>query len=530
MTTLNLTVDGIAVTVPAGATILDAAKVAGISIPTLCHFPGLPSQTSCLVCVVKVNNGTRLLPSCATKAAEGMAVDSSSTEVHDARRTALELLLGYHLGDCLAPCESICPTHFDVAEVLRLAAAWRLEEAIAVMLERHALPAILGRLCPNLCERGCRRTMADGAVSVREVERFVADADLNSANPYIPPLKPASGRKVAIIGAGPCGLSAAFHLARFGHACTVFDASIEVGGALRREVSVEALPRTVIDAEVARIKRMGVTFQLGTAIDADIFARLRSEYHAVLVATGEANAKVAAVFGLTFAGKGLKAERDTGATAIPGVFTAGSAVAPAKQAVRAVASGRGTALAINRYLAGLKPEAEAKAFSVRLGPAARELMPQFLAHASASPRHEPVPGGCLDDDETKDESARCLACACTSRNNCSLRDYADEYGADPNRFRMELPPLKVDYTHPLVTYEPGKCIACGLCIAVAAQHGEKLGLGFAGRGFTIQVAVPFGGTMKDALPLSARKCAEVCPTAAIALRPDAVVRTGVEAP
>src|SRR5512146_974084 len=105
----RLTIDNKPVEAPAGATILDAARAVGIDIPTLCFHSSCSPSTSCLCCVVKVNGGGRLLPSCATKAAEGMVVESETAEVRDARRMALELLLADHAGDCFAPCTNICP-------------------------------------------------------------------------------------------------------------------------------------------------------------------------------------------------------------------------------------------------------------------------------------------------------------------------------------------------------------------------------------------------------------------------------------
>jgi NADH dehydrogenase/NADH:ubiquinone oxidoreductase subunit G len=103
----RLRIDNRDVEVPEGATILEAARRAGIAIPTLCHLEGLPPSTSCMVCVVKVRRPDRLVPSCGAPAEDGMVVESETDEVREARRDALELLLSDHLGDCEAPCRAI---------------------------------------------------------------------------------------------------------------------------------------------------------------------------------------------------------------------------------------------------------------------------------------------------------------------------------------------------------------------------------------------------------------------------------------
>lgn len=482
---MKIAIDGRTVEVAAGATILDAACAAGIAIPTLCHLPGRPAQTSCLVCVVRVDGAARLVPSCATLAREGMQVESGTPEVRAARRTALELLLGYHYGDCLAPCERICPTGYDVPELLRLAKDWHLDAARDVLLQRAALPGVLARLCDAPCERGCRRRQADGAVAVRAVERLVADADLAAGCPP-PPCRTATGRRVAVVGAGAAGLSAAFQLRRSGHVCDLYDALPRPGGELLDQPE-ERLPAAVLAAEVGRILGMGVAFHGGAAADPEA---LLSAYDAVVLGAGSAPPR-------------------------PGLVVA--AARPGGSVVQAVAAGVQAAAAVDRLFAGITAPPD-RPWSVSVGKVRPDDLTTMLACAVPCARHEPGPDGRLADAAAQDESARCLACSCSSRHDCALRRYGEEYGADPARFRAPLPPLTRDDSHPLVAYEPGKCIACGLCVQIAAEHGERLGLGFAGRGYAVQVAVPLGGCLRDALTTSAAACAAACPTGAIALK------------
>ena len=102
---------------------------------------------------------------------------------------------------------------------------------------------------------------------------------------------------------------------------------------------------------------------------------------------------------------------------------------------------------------------------------------------------------------------------------CRLRLYSERYDANPNRLRGPRPPLVKDESHPEIIHEPGKCISCGLCIQIAAQEEEGLGLSFIGRGFTMRVAVPFGESLREGLRKAARACAEACPTGALVLKP-----------
>ena len=227
----RIIIDQREIDVPPGTTLLAAAQTLGIDIPTLCYLKGYEPSTSCLVCMVRVRNANRLVPACATVAVDGMVIESETEEVRQVRKTALELLLSDHVGDCLAPCHFACPAHMDVPVMLRQITAEQLREAIVTVKASIALPAVLGRVCPKPCEKGCRRAAADGAVAVCGLKRFVADVDLASGNPYLPECSPPTGKRVAVVGAGPTGLSAAYYLRREGHAVTLFDARPEAGGA-----------------------------------------------------------------------------------------------------------------------------------------------------------------------------------------------------------------------------------------------------------------------------------------------------------
>jgi ferredoxin len=137
----KLTIDHREVEVPSGATILDAARQLGLEIPALCARPGYEAQVSCMACVVRIEGRAQLIPSCATRAEDGMRVESETAEIHAARRATLEMLLSDHVGDCEAPCRATCPAHMNIPRMLREIKAGQWHEALITVKQHIALPA-----------------------------------------------------------------------------------------------------------------------------------------------------------------------------------------------------------------------------------------------------------------------------------------------------------------------------------------------------------------------------------------------------
>ncbi len=512
----RLFVDNREVEVDNGATILDAARKVGIEIPTMCFLKGYEPSTSCMVCVVKVEGRSYLIPACGAPAEDGMRVKSDCQEVLAARKAALELLFSDHLGDCLGPCHVICPAQMNIPLMIRQIAAGRLRDAIVTVKRDIALPAVLGRICPAPCERGCRRAAVDElgeAVSICLLKRYVADVDLQSANPYLPACKPPQNKRVAIVGAGPAGLAAAYYLQQTGVACTIFDDHKKPGGMLQYGVPEKKLPRDVLDQEIALIEKLGVKFQGQTRIGAALSLEdLRKDFGAVFLAAG-ADAEP---MGLKTSPNGIAINADTYQTELPGVFAGGDAVRKRRLTVRAVADGKEAAVSIGQYLAGQTPTGPTKAFNTRIGKVKDDEKEGFAACASSVRRVTPQQDTGFTDEQARQETARCLHCDCRKAENCRLRQNAQEYGARPNRYKSDRRSFVQRVQHPEVIYEPGKCIDCGLCIQIAAKAAEELGLAFVGRGFDVRVEVPFGRSIAEGLKRCAAECVAACPTGALA--------------
>ena len=287
MSEIKLIINGKECVGQQGQTILEIAENNGIFIPTLCHLASVKHYGACGVCVVEGEKMPKLMRACSTVAADGWVINTESKRVVQARKVALELLMSDHDGDCKGPCHLGCPAHTDVQAYVKQIALGNDTEAVKIIKDKIPLPASIGRVCPHPCENDCRRQYVEQPLSIAYLKAFAADNDMKSEHPFKPEVAPATGKKVAIVGGGPAGLSAAYQLAVKGHAVTVMDMMPEMGGMLRYGIPEYRLPKAVLAAEVAAIEALGVTMinniKVGTDVTLDT---LRENNDAVLVAVG----------------------------------------------------------------------------------------------------------------------------------------------------------------------------------------------------------------------------------------------------
>jgi len=484
----TITIDGKTVEIEDNAPVIDAAAKAGIEIPTLCYLPGQEHVSSCMVCIVKDCKTGALMPACTAKVVDGMEIDTESDDVMEMRKSSLELMLSEHIGDCEAPCRITCQAGMDVPLMLREIQRGNFDDALKVVRDRLAMPAVLGYVCEAPCEKACRRGRQDATVQIMAEHRFLAEKDLNSGTPKRTEKAPSTNKKVAVIGAGLSGLTAAYFLATQGHSVTLFEHNSQAGGYLLTE---EKLPADILKSEIDWILSHNIKLELKTQIDKNRLAEMTDSFDAVIIACAD--------------------NKIQGDPISDSIFTIDI---PSKY-IQSAAGARECAELVHTYLISGSKDPISPRFNSRMGALKEGELLEFMKNATGAEQAVTV-----DADTAVSEAERCLHCDCRKQHSCKLRIYSEQYGADQKHFDLgERSDLTINTEHQELVFEPGKCITCGICTQLAEEAGEPLGLSYLGRGYDLTIAVPFDEAISNGVGVNlASTLIDNCPTAALAYK------------
>lgn len=507
----GIRINGIKTEIEQGSTILKAAEKLGINIPTLCFKEGFNPSATCMVCSVLDNTSGKIVASCSTLALEGMDIVTQNEEIDELRKTSVELLLSEHLGDCEAPCQRACPAHLDIPVMNRHIALGDFEKALETILKTIPLPAVLGFICPAPCEKVCRRKTLDSPVSVCMLKRsmgLMPDMDIYKKFTT----KSSGTNKIAVVGAGPAGLSLSFYLQSYGFDLTIFEKSSMPGGMLQNNPEINALPREILNSEIQNILSTGISINLNTQIGTKEFQELCSSYKGIVFTVNQPEIENL---------KEIQFQKEIGAweTYIYAgvlVWVRKKGVKP-KMAVQSVFHGRFAAECFNQYFNNQEIIGIPQGFNSSFSNFGIEEALQYLSrNGNKSGRNLIETRTSFSPREAMLEANRCLHCECFKLQTCKLKSIAEKFGAKQSRFKI-IDRKKIErifYSDTLV-FEPQKCIKCGVCVQISEKSKTKGGFTILGRGFDAKIGIPIGFTMDEAMGDFVSQAIECCPTGAL---------------
>ena len=321
-----------------------------------------------------------------------------------------------------SPCTTTCPLHCNAQGYVALISQGKFKEALQLVRERLPFPGILAYACAHPCERECKRIETDHPVSICRLKRFLVDHVEEPEFEFTIPEE--KEKKIAIVGGGPSGLTAAYDLRRMGYRVTLFESKNELGGLLTHGFPSYRLPRKVVERDLAVIDKMGIEVKCNTRVGKDVSPEtLRQSYDAIFIAGGITGAE-----SILNTFKGLKRTRRgtiqvhpiSLETDVEGIFAGGDMVTGPGTIIESMAHGRKAALSIDRYLRGedllqgresegtqISPLRSLLPYSKRMD---REVLPDMVKPLVASPTAE----------EAMEEARRCLNCAgCSDCGECA---------------------------------------------------------------------------------------------------------------
>ncbi|WP_076416289.1 formate dehydrogenase subunit alpha [Shewanella sp. UCD-KL12] len=313
----NLIIDGKRISAASNETLLTIANNAGIVIPSLCQSPlsklkinsniqqntkqdDSEQKSHCNLCIVEVHNcastddKSQIVQACETFISsldsvteQPIEIITQSSYLSQQRQAALNNILSDHFADCEAPCQQACPAGVDVQSYLYHIAQGNHTEAVKVIKQTLPLPLSIGRVCPAFCETECRRGLLDEPVAIRQLKRHAADLDIEDTDSYTPPKAASTGKKVAIIGSGPAGITAGYFLSNSGHDVTIYESMPKAGGWLRYGIPEYRLPKSILDKEIEQLCKNGLQIETNTRLGRDIHLnQLVENFDAICLAIG----------------------------------------------------------------------------------------------------------------------------------------------------------------------------------------------------------------------------------------------------
>jgi len=323
------------------------------------------------------------------------------------------------------PCTKACPAGLDIRGYIELIGRGHYDEALELIMERIPLPGVVGRVCPRFCEAECNRAGIEEPVAINALKRFVADRNAEKGRRQDVSISWSRKEKVAVIGSGPAGLSAAYYLARFGYRVTIFESASVAGGMMAMGIPEFRLPRDILREEIGHIQKAGVEISLNSRVGKEglTLAQVRAKgYKAIFVAVGAHKKRTDFSFlesaGIDFGPKWIiRVNPRTMATNQEGVFAGGDVVSGRATVVEAIAAGRRAAVAIDRYLCGEPldlPEAEPQAIRLDIldisgiNKRSRERIP--CLKQEVRPGHFRTVEQTFSESSALREADRCLQC------------------------------------------------------------------------------------------------------------------------